>query len=247
MKPIIAVTAGLVPNRDEPWAPETQGQSHTYIDAIVRAGGVPFIVPVVDDEAVLRRLYDLADGILFAGGNDLDPKLYGEEPYPGLNDATPVRDAVEIKLMRWALADRKPFLGICRGMQLLNVLQGGTCYQDIPTDLPDASDHNSSTKRQDLEDIAHHLRVQPGSQFATIIGADTIGANTHHHQALKKLGTDIIANCWSEDGLIEGIELTGGGLAIGVQSHPESLDERAEVLWRKFFAALTDAAKNNLN
>jgi putative glutamine amidotransferase len=243
MKPIIAITAGAVPNHAEPWAPETQGQSHTYIDAIVRAGGTPFIVPIVDDEALLRQLYDLADGILFAGGNDIDPRLYGEEPYPQVIDESPVRDAVETKLMRWALADQKPFLGVCRGMQLLNVLKGGSCYQDIPTDLPEASDHNSSTKRKDLEDIAHHLRVEPSSQFAKIIGSNTIGANTHHHQALKKLGTDIIANSWSEDGLIEGIELVGGGLAIGVQSHPESLDERAEVLWQKLFASLITAAK----
>lgn len=246
MKPVIAITAGAVPNRAEPWSPVTHGQSHTYIDAITHAGGVPFIIPIIEDKVILSRLYSMADGILFAGGNDLQPLLYGEEPYPQVTDYSAERDHTEIFLMKKALADKKPFIGICRGMQLLNVIQGGSCYQDIPTDLPDASDHNSSTKLKTLEDIAHRLRIKPGTKFASIIGTGSVGANTHHHQALKELGKNIEANCWSEDGIIEGIELRGSHFALGVQSHPESLYERAEIKWQAFFEALVaEAAKSN--
>lgn len=243
MKPIIAITAGAVPNKTEPWSPVTHGQSYTYIEAILRADGVPFIVPIIDDGTTLKQLYNLADGILFAGGNDVNPQLYNEAPYPSVTDVSPVRDGVETKLMQWALTDHKPLLGICRGMQLLNIIQGGTCYQDITADLPKASDHNRSTKRKDLEDIAHNLHLNPDSQLAKIIDSPTIGANTHHHQAIKKLGKKLRVNCRSEDDLIEGIEVTDQGFALGVQSHPESLDERAEIKWRKLFTSFVQASQ----
>jgi putative glutamine amidotransferase len=242
MKPVIALTAGEIHNQLEPWSPVTYGQSYTYVDAIIHAGGTPFILPFTDDLTVLRQLYELADGILFAGGDDPDPALYGEAPLPQLGIVSKRRDKLELQLLAWTLADQKPLLGICRGMQLLNIHQGGTLYQDIPTQLPEASDHNSSTKRKSLVDIAHTLRVQEGSQLARILQSTTVGVNTHHHQAIKSLGRDLVATAWSEDGLIEAIELPGAHLAIGVQAHPESLEAQAEPLWQQFFQALVQAA-----
>jgi putative glutamine amidotransferase len=242
MKPLIAITAGEIHNQIEPWSPVTYGQSYTYVDAIVHAGGTPIIVPFTDDMQVLRQLYELVGGILFAGGEDPDPALYGETPLPHMGTVSKRRDKLELQLLGWALADQKPLLGICRGMQLLNIHLGGTLYQDIPVQLPDASDHNSSTKRKSLVDIAHTLRVDEHSQLAKVLRSTTVGANTHHHQAIKTLGQGLVANAWSEDGLIEGIELPGARLAIGVQSHPESLEATAEPLWRHFFKALVQAS-----
>jgi len=243
MRPLIAITPGEVHNQLEPWSPVTYGQSYTYIEAIEHAGGTPFIIPLTKDEAVLQQLYNLADGIVFAGGNDPDPALYGEVSHPTVADASPFRDHVDMQLLRWALRDKKPLLGICRGMQLLNILQGGSLYQHLPEDFPEGSDHNSSTKRETLTDIAHVLRVEKSSKLGAIFASESIGTNTHHHQGIKTLGEGLIANAWSEDGLIEGLEMTNDHFAIGVQSHPESLEAEAEPRWQKFFSALVIEAK----
>jgi len=243
MKPLIAITCGEIHNQVEPWSPLTHGQSYTYITSIINAGGTPFLVPLVEEETVLRQLYNLADGILFAGGNDPHPSLYNQQPYVETIDTSPLRDRVEMKLIHWALEDRKPSLGICRGMQLFNIARGGTLYQDIPTDLPEMSDHNSSTKRQSLVDIAHALRIKEDTQLHALLGLTTIGTNTHHHQALHQLGKGIIPTAWSEDGLIEAIEIERQKFAIGVQSHPESLESTVEPGWQKLFRGLVLATQ----
>jgi putative glutamine amidotransferase len=240
--PIIAITSGEIRNQAEPWSPVAHGQSEPYVQAIERAHGVPMIVPLVNETVVLRRLYDLCDGILLAGGNDIDPALYGEVPYPQTYDFSPRRDQQELQLLAWALEDNKPILAICRGMQLLNVHLGGTLYQDLPNDLPEASDHHASTKRKNLEDIAHMLRLQKNSQLARILEAQTVGTNTHHHQAIKALGSGVTVNAWAEDGIIEGIELVDVSFVVGIESHPESLEAHAELTWRKLFQAFTTAA-----
>jgi putative glutamine amidotransferase len=240
--PLIAVTAGEVHNQVEPWSPTTHGQSYTYIDAIIHAGGTPFIVPLVENEATQRQLYDMADGILFAGGNDPDPALYGQLPYPETVDVSVKRDQLELQFMDWAFKERKPLLGICRGMQLMNIQLNGTLYQDIPTDLPDADDHNSSTKQKSLVHKAHLLNVSDGTQLAAILGTLHPETNSHHHQAIKKLAARLTVNALSEDGLIEGVEYTGDSFAIGVQGHPESLEAHAVPVWKNLFSALVQEA-----
>jgi putative glutamine amidotransferase len=240
--PLIAVTAGEVHNRIEPWSPTTHGQSYTYIEAIIHAGGTPFIVPLVEDKNAQRQLFDMADGILLAGGNDPDPALYGEQPYPETVDVSVKRDQLELQLIDWAFKERKPLLGICRGMQLMNIQLGGTLYQDIPTDLPLASDHNSSTKQKSLVHKAHELTVVGGTQLATILGTPHPETNSHHHQAIKKLASRLIVNALSEDNLIEGVEYTGDSFALGVQGHPESLEAHAVPVWRNLFNSLIQEA-----
>lgn len=145
-------------------------------------------------------------------------------------------------MAQWAIQDDKPMLCICRGMQLLNVVQAGTLHQDIPTAVPTASDHQDSTNNKSITHIAHHLRVAPDSLFASIMGITTVPANAHHHQAVKKLGNDLVACAWAEDGVIEAIEMPGKTFVIGVQSHPESLEAAAVPAWQKFFKAFIDAA-----
>lgn len=246
-QPIIGITAGEIVNKDEPWAPVTHGQSQTYIEAIVHAGGIPFILPLVDDPVVNRAMYDYADAILFAGGNDIDPALFGENRHSTVTGISILRDTVEMRLMRWTLEDDRPMLGICRGMELLNIACGGTLHQDIASVLPKASDHDLSTAAKDIEHIAHRLRLKAGSRLAAIVAADGLGANTHHHQAINKVGEGLEAVAWSEDGVIEAIEAPGRPFVIGVQSHPESMEARAVPAWRRFFQAFVEeAAKASL-
>lgn len=238
----IGITAGEIDNKEDPWSPTTYGQTHTYSDAVIQAGGVPLILPLTRSNKALRQAYETMDGMLFAGGNDLSPAMYGEKPAYELNNVSAFRDSYEAQLMRWALQDKKPLLAICRGMQLLNVIKGGTLYQDIAAQLPSASDHTASTQAKDRTFIAHKLRIKSGSQFAKIIGDDPLPTNTHHHQAIKKLGDQLVVVAWAEDGVIEAIELKNSGWVIGVQSHPEALVVKAEPRWQKLFTALVDAA-----
>jgi len=144
-KPLIGVTAGEIHDRDHPWTPLAYGQSRTYTDSVIAAGGVPVILPITDDTSIMDEYYERMDGWLFAGGNDLDPQLYGQTKGVHVKDVSEIRDYLEVYLMKKALSDKKPVLGVCRGMQLLNVLRGGTLYQDIPTDLPGKQNHRRSS------------------------------------------------------------------------------------------------------
>lgn len=240
-KPLIGVTAGEVYDRDHPWTPLAYAQSRTYTDSVIAAGGVPVILPITDDTSVMDEYYARVDGWLFAGGNDLEPILYGEETSEHVTDVSKIRDTLEVYLMKKALADRKPVLGICRGMQLMNILRGGTLYQHIPTDLPGKQNHRRSSEENNIEQFAHFLRIDANSRLAEILESETIPSNTHHHQAIKKLGDGFAATAWAEDDIIEAIEDSSVPLLLGVQSHPESM-LRVEPRWLKLFQALTAAS-----
>ncbi len=242
MQPLIGVTAGEILNKGEAWAPHVYGQAHTYTDAVAHAGGAPFILPLVEEPAVLRKLYDQCDGIVLSGGNDVDPALYHTTPSPLTKDISRRRDEQEIQLLRWALADNKPVLGICRGMQLLNVALGGSLYQDVATELPDAANHCMSEDHKDFRHIAHSLRIRPDSQLAAILQREQIGTNALHHQAVKQIGDGLVATAWSDDEVIEALELPGKRFVVAVQSHPEALEAQAEPLWRGLFAVFVQSA-----
>jgi putative glutamine amidotransferase len=185
----------------------------------------------------------MLDGVFFAGGNDLNPHLYGQEPHECVTDYSDLRDTTEAKLMKWALEDQKPILAVCRGMQLLNIHYGGTLYQHIPDDLPHAYDHDASNKAKTLVDTSHLLRIEESSQLAKILGAATIGTNEHHHQAINKSGKGIVITAWASDGIIEALELPDHPYAIGIQSHPESLTI-VEPRWAKLFASFVEATQS---
>jgi len=245
VQPLIGITAGEILNNSESWAPSVYGQAHTYIDAVSRAGGIPFIIPFLDDEIALRRLYDLTDAMIFSGGNDVDPELYGSKPSGLLGEVIRRRDNQELQLYKWALEDKKPILAICRGMQLLNVHQGGSLHQDIITSVPDAVNHRISDLKQSFEYLAHNLKIDPDSKLAAILETTEINANSLHHQAIKELGKGVKATAWAEDGIIEAVELEGEQFVIGVQSHPEAVEHEAEIRWRKLFTAFIEATKTS--
>ena len=239
---MIAINSVEIPSRVAPWAPPAYGQSHTYADAVVRAGGIPLIVPQINDQLALRKLYEQCDGLLLCGGDDVGPSVYNAKKSPLTKCSPEWCDKQELQLLKWALADGKPVLGICRGMQLINVALGGTLHQDIASDLPAASDHQLSEHRKDFRLLAHRLNISPGSRLAAILDTNGIDANSLHHQAVNKLGNGLVVTARTEDKVVEAIELPGTDFVIGVQSHPESLEAETEPAWRSLFIGFVKSA-----
>src|SRR5438552_733017 len=159
MKPYIGITCGTFRDRD--WSPPMNILRRTYIEAVATAGGAPFLIPLVDDEEVMRALYDRLDGLLLSGGGDVDPSHYGEEPTAELGSTDPLRDTVELWLARWAAADGKPILGICRGVQMLNVALGGTLSPTRPPSRHTTRAHDSAYTRPHRTYTPPGLRLGP--------------------------------------------------------------------------------------
>lgn len=239
MKPYIGITCATFYDKD--WCPPTFGHRQSYIDAIVRAGGIPLLIPLVEQEEVLRALYERIDGLLLAGGGDVLPVYYGEEPHERLGTTDPLRDHVELPLTRWAAADGKPILGICRGIQVLNVALGGTLYQDIEAQIATALSHESSYERQDWTHMAHELRLDPESRLAQLLQSPDILTNSLHHQSLKDIAPDLRAVGWAPDGVVEAVEGVNGHFMLGVQCHPEALEPHADTRWGAVFAAFVES------
>ncbi|GAB4439549.1 MAG: gamma-glutamyl-gamma-aminobutyrate hydrolase family protein [Chloroflexi bacterium OHK40] len=235
MKPLIGISCGTF--HDRSWCPPSYGHRQTYVDAILRAGGAPMLIPPVSDELTLRALYERLDGVLLAGGGDIAPSHYGDEPHARLGLVDPQRDGAELPLARWAVADGKPLLGICRGVQVLNVALGGTLYQDIPSQIDTELHHNLSYEREDWTHMAHEMRIAEGSRLRKLLGAERMAINSLHHQSVREIAPGLRAVAWAPDGVIEALEGTGESFVVGVQCHPEALQGSADPRWRAVFAA----------
>ena len=202
---------------------------YSYHRAIAHAGAVPLPIPLYKDELALRAVYNLLDGLLLAGGGDVSPHWYGGPESGTVRSVDERRDRVEIAVSRWALDDALPILGICRGIQVLNVAAGGTLVQDIPHDLPRSLAHASDALLGRAH-VAHTVRVTRGSALAIALGCaeqedDSVGVNSFHHQATRQVAPRFRITAWAPDGVVEGIE--GGrpsdGFVLGVQWHPEDM------------------------
>jgi putative glutamine amidotransferase len=178
-----------------------------YINAIVNAGGVPFLLPSHESPDLVVEYYNLLDGFLFSGGSDVDPRYFGEEPQAGLGEITPGRDTFELALAKLVLAGDKPALGICRGIQLLNIAAGGDIYQDIKgvTGLM----HDQKAPRWYP---THTVQVLEESSLFQLAQKESFEVNSFHHQSVRRLGRGFKAVAWSKDGLIEAIESVPIGL-----------------------------------
>jgi putative glutamine amidotransferase len=219
------------------------GIGEQYLLAVEAGGGIPLLIHLTRDAAVLRAHYQRCDGLLFAGGGDVDPVIFGQMPHPKLGTVEPLRDEVELALARQAIDDRKPVLGICRGIQLLNVALGGTLYQDIPSELPEASDHYASSHVPGRAHLAHSIALEPDSWLAVRLGTDALPGNTFHHQALRDIAPGLRVTGRAPDGIVEAIEGAGPGFVIGVQCHPEELWESADPRWAQLFVGFVEAAR----
>jgi putative glutamine amidotransferase len=219
------------------------GIGEQYLLAVEAAGGIPLLIYLSRDAAVIEAHYQRCDGLLFAGGGDIDPVIFGQAPHPKLGTVEPLRDEVELALARRAIEDAKPVLGICRGIQLLNVALGGTLYQDIPSELPEASDHYASAKATGRAHLAHPIALEPGSWLAGRLGTHELPGNTFHHQSLRDIAPDLRVTGRAPDGVVEAVEGQGPGFVIGVQCHPEELWESADARWAQLFAGFVDVAR----
>lgn len=206
----------------------------SYVRCVQRAGGVAIVLP--PDEAAVSDpdlLLDRVDALMLAGGADIDPASYGADPHPETKGTWPDRDAFELALARRALERDMPVLGICRGMQLLNVALGGTLVQHLPESLGNETHRTVAGTFSE-----HHVRLDPGSLACTAAGVESFVVWSHHHQGVDRLGEGLRVTGWSaEDDLPEAIELPGKHFALGVIWHPEE-DESSKVI-----AALVDAAR----
>ena len=196
-------------------ASKPSSATETYIKAIRRAGGTPIIIPITTREAELKAILKRIDGVVMTGGEDVEPWRYGEQPIPELGGVYPARDEFDIKLIQMAAAKKLPIMGICRGVQAMNVAFGGTLYQDIPSQLPNSKvDHYFGTKR------AHKIEIKQESRLHTILGDSAI-VNSVHHQSVKDIALGFIVTAVAEDGVVEGIEMKSGKPIFGIQFHPE--------------------------
>jgi putative glutamine amidotransferase len=217
---LVGITCATLALRGE--RPPGFRQNQSYPRAVAAAGGLPVLLPLLDDEAVLRALYDRLDGVLLPGGGDVNPACYGQSARPeyqveGVDDRL---DRVELTSARWALADGKPLLGICRGQQTLAVATGGTLYQDIPSQVAGALPHQHPDARTAL---VHPIRVEPASRLAAVFGTAELRVNSIHHQAVAHLADGWRPVAWAPDGVLEGMEHPAHPFALAVQFHPEEL------------------------
>lgn len=240
-KPIIGITTGEIVNRDRPWSALVYGQSRNYVRAVEQAGGVAVLFPITADTEAIEQLLGVVDGVVLSGGNDIDPALYGEQ-LAGAERISSERDVYETSLVKQIIESGKPLLAICRGMQMLNVVHGGTLYQDLVSDGIGVHDHDGSSRGRADNHIVHDIQAVEGSRLASIIGLEPINANSSHHQAVKDLGSGLRIAGMSDDGVVEAIELDGDGFRLGIQCHPESIWDN-EPRWAAVFAAFMDAAK----
>jgi putative glutamine amidotransferase len=234
-RPRIGVTLELA----DPQLPEVERRVRT---AIENAGGLALIVPPSDDPESWQIAYERLDGVLLMGGADVDPLHYGAERHALTKPATTGADITDLGLARAALADGTPILGICRGSQVLAVAGGGSLIQDVPSIVGSAVSHSSEWRQvaRSLPAHRHPVRTERGTRVAGLLdGAAAV--NTYHHQAVERLGAEMRAVAYAEDGVIEAIEGTNGSFVLGLQWHEEFHlgDARASAV----FAALVEAAK----
>ncbi len=239
-RPIIGIPCSIYPDS---WYTPANGNAISYLRALEAAGGIPALIHLTRDAEVIDAHYARCDAILFAGGEDVGPAHYGATPHPKLGPTNPGQDEVEIALARRAVAEGKPVLGICRGIQLLNVALGGTLYQDIGSEIVGALNHSESTEQRDMSHPAHMITLAQDSWLAGQLDIDTLIVNTLHHQALRDIAPSLRVTGRAPDGVVEAVEGSGSGFVVGVQCHPEELWERTDTRWARMFAGFVEIAQ----
>jgi gamma-glutamyl-gamma-aminobutyrate hydrolase PuuD len=216
------------------------GVNAAYVQALLAAGGVPLILSPLMGPSLAGRALGGIDGLILTGGEDLDPAWYGADPSPLLSPPSRERDLFELALFAVARQQGLPILGICRGIQLINVGMGGTLFQDLPTERPGAVNHRPDGAR---DARSHRVTLQPGSRAAEALGATAITVNSSHHQAIKDLAPGLHPTGWTDDKLIETAETAPDApWLLAVQWHPEEMHRDRQAPDRGLFAALVREA-----
>ncbi len=209
--------------------------TEAYTQALIRSGACPVMIPLGLSETVLQDLFPVLDGILFTGGGDVHPDQYGSQMHPLVGEVDRDRDRIEIFLLHECMRRQMPFLGICRGLQVINVALGGSLYEDVLEQKPAGMRH-SYFPEFPRDYLAHSVEIEPGSRLFEILGESAPKVNSLHHQGIKDLAPGLSASAFAPDGLVEAFELPAYRFGLGVQWHPEWLPQEAsmDVLLRKF-------------
>jgi putative glutamine amidotransferase len=219
---------------------ERTGLNSAYVRSVSAAGGVPVIVSPLIGSAYAARALDGVDGLVLTGGEDMDPAWYHADRSPLLNPPSRERDIFELAIFAAARQRELPILGICRGIQVINVAMGGTLYQDLPSERPGPVDHNPAGTRTDR---SHGIRLAAGSLAAEALGVTSMRVNSFHHQAIRERAPGLVATGWSDDELIEAVEGGEGQLwMLAVQWHPEEMHAEVAAPERGLFKALVERA-----
>jgi putative glutamine amidotransferase len=243
MRPIIGITCDFAAGDRPPFEGEepTVYLRTRYVRAIEAQGGIPLLLPIVSNRSAIGKLLDRIDGLLITGsGPDIDPALYGEPSRFSFRIMRPERTGFEMILARSAMRRALPTLGICGGMQMLNVAFGGTLIQDIASEVKDHLEHR---QKGEGEELTHLVRIERRSLLFRILKKTTLRTNSFHHQAVRKLAPGFRVSARSEDGVIEGIERPAAPFTLGIQWHPEYLYPHQKETRRLFDAFLKAAAK----
>ena len=232
-KPVVAVA----PLWDE--ARESIWMLPGYLDGLRAAGAVPVILPLEADPEDLGQLAGLCDGLLLTGGQDVDPALYGQAREAVCAPPCRRRDNLDGTLFRLFRQADKPILGICRGAQLVNVLMGGTLYQDLPTQKPGALPH---VMRPPYDRAVHTVHLTAGGLLEGIVGQRELGVNSYHHQGIRRLAPSLTAEAVAPDGLVEAVSCRDRAFLLAVQWHPE-FSFRADEASRAIFRAFVESCK----
>lgn len=241
MKPLIGITCsmglGIYSMNMENMPQEQHRMNDTYVKAVLQAGGIPVVIPAYEDLSVIKALVDRLDGVLLSGGGDLDPALYDRRANGHLGSVSPRRDAAEMAIAQYVIRETdKPLLGICRGVQVMNVAMGGSLY----IDLPDEGKLAHSLSMYPRYVTTHDVEVAENTHLAKAMGSGKNRVNSFHHEAVKDLAEGFVVSARSlPDDVIEAIELPGERFVVGVQWHPEELTAMEEA--RNIFHGLIAA------
>ena len=235
MSALIAITTRelVSPNSSSPLI----GVGKRYIEAIKAAGGVPVLIPLGSSAIEVAQILAHVDGLLLTGGEDIDPQHYGEKPIAQLGQVSAARDQTELSAVQIAFARDLPLLAICRGLQVANVALGGTLYQDIETQIPNALKHPVDK----WEELSHPIELTPASKLARILGTNTLSVNSLHHQAAKSVAPDLSVSARASDGVIEALEANSRSFFVCVQCHPEALWSKVDPRWANLFKEFVTA------
>lgn len=249
-KPLIGLTSnystnGNVGTLTKLGAPSQKWQllAEDYIWAVEKAGGIPVIIPITDNPEVAVQSLPAIHGLIITGGNDVDPRLYGQAPDSSLGEVFVKRDRVETSVLKRAISVYDmPILAICRGCQLMNVVLGGTLYQDVNRSGLTTQPHFLLS--YPIEEVSHDVSVVEGSRLHSILKQGKVGVNSFHHQAIDRLGSGLRVSAESDDKVIEAVELEGDRFVVGVQWHPEMMINGATSYLGLFKTFVDECAKH---
>lgn len=233
MRPTIGITTNYVDRKECKDGKRQRGMDNQdllmstvdYSAIVKQAGGLPLLIPILaleTDEFIVDYINSI-DGLILSGGPDIDPSLYGQQPKEGLKDTVIKRDQFELKLLKYALKTNTPVLGICKGIQLINVFFGGQLYQDLGNEWESKINHCGSFK--DKTKVIHEVTFQEESELFKIFKTNKIKVNSFHHQGISIVGDDLIPIAFSEDQLVEGVIYKKSPYILGIQWHPEMMFE----------------------